>query len=50
MKGIEIGYLNNSPFEAFMLAIVIQTTFRVSNINKIGNPIIIKHNGTTSTI
>ena len=50
MKGIEIGYLNSSPFEALTLAIIIHMTLSIINIPKIGNPIIMKHKGITRTI
>lgn len=50
INGIEIGYLNLSPFEPLMLAIIIQTTFRTPKNAIIGIPIIIKHKGITSTI
>jgi len=44
------GYRNSSPFEAFMLAIVIQITLRVSNTKIRGKPIIIKQSGIHRTI
>lgn len=50
IKGIEIGYLNSSPFEALTLAIIIHMTLSIINIPKIGNPIIMKHKGITRTI
>ena len=50
IKGIARGYLNSSPFEALMLAIIMQTIFRIIRIEIIGNPIIMKHSGMTRTI
>lgn len=50
MKGMERGYLNSSPLEAFILATIIHTTFRMTRKNRIGKPIIIKHKGITSII
>jgi hypothetical protein len=44
------GYLNNSPLGAFTLAIITQITFNIIRIPIKGNPIIMKHNGLTSTI
>jgi hypothetical protein len=50
MKGIRMGYLKNSPFDALMLAITRQIIFRVINNIIIGNPIIMKHKGIARTI
>ena len=44
------GYLNNSPLEAFILAIIIHTILRIAREAIIGIPIIIKQRGTASTI
>jgi hypothetical protein len=45
IKGIVIGYLNTSPFEAFTLAIIMQITFRMTKKTTIGIPTIIKQRG-----
>ena len=50
IKGITSGYLKSSPFEALILAIIIQITFKVIRNPIIGNPIIIKHKGAARTI
>ena len=50
MKGIAIGYLNSSPFEALTLAIMMQITLSVARKITIGIPMIIKHKGTARTI
>jgi len=44
------GYLNRSPLEDLTLAIITQITLRVTSINIIGKPIIMKHSGIASTI
>lgn len=50
MNGMEIGYLKVSPFDALMLAIIMQIT--LSNIRQpiIGIPIMIKHRGMARTV
>jgi len=50
MKGMVMGYLNSSPFEAFTLPIIMQTTFRMIRKITIGIPTIIKHKGVARTI
>jgi len=50
MKGIETGYLNSSPFEAFTLPIITHMTFRKPRNITIGMPTIIKHRGIARTI
>ena len=50
MNGIESGYLNGSPLAALMLPIIVQTTFNVIIKKRMGNPIIIKHNGMVRNI
>ena len=47
---IESVVKNDSPLEAFTLAIMMQITLSVPNIAIIGNPNIIKHNGIVKTI
>lgn len=50
MNGIEIGYLNSSPFEAFTLPMMIQMTLRNPRNITMGIPIMMKHNGIARTI
>jgi hypothetical protein len=50
INGIDNGYLNVSPLEPFMLAIIMQITLRTPRNIIIGMPIIIKHNGMARTI
>ena len=50
MKGMERGYLNSSPFDAFTLAIIIQITLRNARKIIIGIPIIIIQSGIDRTI
>jgi hypothetical protein len=50
MNGIAIGYLNNSPLEAFTLPRIMQTTLRVTSIIMIGIPTTMKTRGNINTI
>jgi hypothetical protein len=50
MKGIVSGYLNNCPFEAFILAIIIQIILSVAKAIIMGIPMIMKHKGIARTI
>ena len=43
---MERGYLNSSPFDALILAIIIKIIFSVPSIIMIGIPITIRHRGT----
>jgi hypothetical protein len=45
MNGMASGYLNSTPFDAFMLAITIKIIRRSIRIAIIGNPIMMKHKG-----
>ena len=44
-NGIESGYLNFSPFEAFMLAIIVHITLVIQRTIIIGIPTTIKQRG-----
>lgn len=50
INGIANGYLNLSPLEAFMLAMIMQTIFRTPRNITIGIPIKMKQRGNDSTI
>ena len=50
INGIESGYLNNSPFEAFTLAITRHIILSVTSSIIIGIPTIMKHKGIARTV
>jgi hypothetical protein len=50
MKGIVIGYLNSSPFEALTLAIMMHIIFIIIRKIRIGMPTMIIHRGATRII
>ena len=50
INGIDIGYLNLSPFAALILAIITQTIFNIPKNIIIGIPMIIKQRGIASTM
>lgn len=47
-NGMARGYLNSSPLEALMLAMMIQIIFSVTSMNMMGKPIMIIQSGATS--
>ncbi len=50
MKGISMGYLNNCPFEALTLAIIIHITLSTAKAIIIGIPMIMNNKGIARTI
>ncbi len=50
MNGIEIGYRNSSPLEAFTLAIIMQITFRNTRKTTIGMPTMMTQRGIVRTM
>lgn len=50
IKGMETGYLKSSPFDAFILAIMIQMTLRTTRVMMIGMPTMIKQSGAARTV
>jgi len=50
MKGIARGYLNSSPFEALIEAIVTQTISNIHNVRRSGIPTIIRQRGAMRTV
>lgn len=45
-----IGYLNSSPFEAFIEAMVMHTIFSIHKAIRRGMPIIIKQSGISNKV
>jgi len=50
IKGMESGYLKSSPFDALMLAIIMQMTLRTIRVIIIGIPMIIRQRGAARTV
>jgi hypothetical protein len=50
INGIERGYVNNSPFEAFTLAMIKHIILSIPSKMTIGIPTIMKHKGIARTI